>query len=168
MKTCILGCLLVTLYSCNFENHQRNTGAVAEHAMVVTAHPEATRISLGVLREGGNAIDAAAAAGFIPGYESEATTHYSIVDAEGNAVAGTTTLNRSFGSKIVIQETGILLNNQMDDFSIKPGVPNAYGLTGGEANAIQPGKRKLSSMTPTIVKKTKSFIWWSARLEDQQ
>ena len=125
--------------------------------MVVTAHPEATRISLGVLREGGNAIDAAAAAGFIPGYESEATTHYSIVDAEGNAVAGTTTLNRSFGSKIVIQETGILLNNQMDDFSIKPGVPNAYGLTGGEANAIQPGKRKLSSMTPTIVEKNEEL-----------
>jgi len=75
--------------------------------------------------------------------ESEETTHYSILDAEGNAVAGTTTLNRGFGSKIVIPGTGIILNNQMDDFSIKPGVPNSYGLIGGEANSIHPGKRML-------------------------
>jgi gamma-glutamyltranspeptidase/glutathione hydrolase len=97
-------------------------------------------------------------AGYIPGYESEATTHYSIVDEEGNAVAGTTTLNWLYGSKIVIPGTGILLNNQMDDFSIKAGIPNSYGLTGGVANAVQPGKRMLSSMTPTIVEKDKSLF----------
>lgn len=92
-------------------------------------------------------------AGTIPGYESEETTHYSVVDAGGNAVAGTTTLNRSYGSRIVVPGTGIILNDEMDDFSMKPGVPNTYGLTGGTANSVQPGKRMLSSMTPTIVEK---------------
>jgi gamma-glutamyltranspeptidase/glutathione hydrolase len=82
--------------------------------------------------------------------EPEHTTHFSVVDAAGNAVALTTTLNASFGSCIVIEGAGFLMNNEMDDFSIKPGVPNLYGVTGGEANAIQPGKRMLSSMTPTI------------------
>lgn len=86
-------------------------------------------------------------------YESDQTTHYSIVDGMGNAVAVTYTLNLSFGSGIVAQGTGILLNDEMDDFSAKPGVPNAYGLIGGEANAIQPGKRPLSSMSPTLVLK---------------
>jgi len=86
-------------------------------------------------------------------YESDQTTHYSIVDRKGNAVAVTYTLNLSFGSGIVANGTGILLNNEMDDFSAKPGVPNAYGLIGGEANAIQPGKRPLSSMSPTLVLK---------------
>ncbi len=86
-------------------------------------------------------------------YESDQTTHYSIVDGKGNAVAVTYTLNLSFGSGIVANGTGILLNNEMDDFSAKPGVPNAYGLIGGEANAIQPGKRPLSSMSPTLVLK---------------
>lgn len=86
-------------------------------------------------------------------YESDQTTHYSIVDAAGNAVAVTYTLNTNFGSGIVAAGTGILLNNEMDDFSAKPGVANVYGLIGGEANAIQPGKRPLSSMTPTIVLK---------------
>lgn len=86
-------------------------------------------------------------------YESDQTTHYSIVDAKGNAVAVTYTLNLSFGCGIVANGTGILLNNEMDDFSAKPGVPNAYGLIGGEANAIQPGKRPLSSMSPTLVLK---------------
>ncbi|SMO35895.1 gamma-glutamyltransferase [Solitalea koreensis] len=85
--------------------------------------------------------------------ESEQTTHFSIVDREGNAVAITTTLNNSYGSKVFVQGGGFLLNDEMDDFSIKPGVPNMYGLVGGEANAIQPGKRMLSSMTPTIVEK---------------
>ncbi len=85
--------------------------------------------------------------------ESESTTHFSIVDKEGNAVSITTTLNGGFGSKVFVAEAGFLLNNEMDDFSIKPGVPNYYGLIGGEANAIQPGKRMLSSMTPTIVAK---------------
>jgi len=86
-------------------------------------------------------------------YESDQTTHYSIVDGKGNAVAVTYTLNLSFGSGVVANGTGILLNNEMDDFSAKPGVPNAYGLIGGEANAIQPGKRPLSSMSPTLVLK---------------
>lgn len=87
------------------------------------------------------------------GYESDQTTHYSIVDKDGNAVSITTTLNDSFGSKIFVKGAGFLLNNEMDDFSSKPGVPNMYGLIGGKANSIQPGKRMLSSMTPTIVEK---------------
>ncbi|QKJ30947.1 gamma-glutamyltransferase [Mucilaginibacter mali] len=92
-------------------------------------------------------------AGSFVGYESDQTTHYSIVDREGNAVSITTTLNGSFGSKIVVAGAGFLLNNEMDDFSSKQGVPNMYGLVGGKANSIQPGKRMLSSMTPTIVEK---------------
>jgi len=82
--------------------------------------------------------------------ESDETTHYSIVDRDGNAVAITTTLNASFGSGIVVEGAGFLLNNEMDDFAAKPGEPNLYGLVGSEANAIAPGKRPLSSMTPTI------------------
>lgn len=85
--------------------------------------------------------------------ESNETTHYSIVDAEGNAVAVTTTLNGAFGSKLYSDELGFFFNNEMDDFSSKPGVPNSYGLVGAEANAIAPGKRMLSSMTPTIVER---------------
>jgi gamma-glutamyltranspeptidase/glutathione hydrolase len=81
------------------------------------------------------------------------TTHIAAADKDGNWVAITTTLNTSFGSKVVIPTTGVLLNNQMDDFSIQPGVPNAFGLVGNEANAIAPGKRPLSSMSPTIVLK---------------
>jgi gamma-glutamyltranspeptidase / glutathione hydrolase len=83
--------------------------------------------------------------------ESEETTHYSVVDKFGNAVSVTTTVNGWFGNGITVDEAGFLLNNEMDDFSAKPGVPNEYGLVGGEANAVQPGKRMLSSMTPTIV-----------------
>jgi len=86
-------------------------------------------------------------------FESEETTHYSVIDKWGNAVAATTTLNATFGTSIVVEGAGFLLNNQMDDFSIKPGYPNIYGLTGGEANSIEPGKRMLSSMTPSIVEK---------------
>ena len=85
--------------------------------------------------------------------ESEQTTHYSIIDEEGNAVSVTTTLNTGFGSKVVVGGAGFFLNNEMDDFSAKPGVPNFFGLVGNEGNAIQPGKRMLSSMTPTIVTK---------------
>jgi gamma-glutamyltranspeptidase/glutathione hydrolase len=85
--------------------------------------------------------------------ESMETTHYSIVDQEGNAVAVTTTLNSNFGSKVMVKNAGFFLNNEMDDFSVKPGVPNLYGLVGNEANAIAPKKRMLSSMTPTIVEK---------------
>ncbi len=93
------------------------------------------------------------APGKIVGYESPQTTHYSIVDAAGNAVSVTTTLNSEYGSKLFVKELGFFLNNEMDDFSSKPGVPNTYGLIGGEANAIAPQKRMLSSMTPTIVEK---------------
>ncbi|MXV50965.1 gamma-glutamyltransferase [Pedobacter sp. HMF7647] len=92
-------------------------------------------------------------AGDITVKESNQTTHFSIVDQYGNAVSITTTLNGSFGSKVVVQGAGFFLNNEMDDFSVKPGSPNMYGLVGGEANAIAPGKRMLSSMTPTIIEK---------------
>lgn len=85
--------------------------------------------------------------------ESEETTHYTVVDSYGNAVAATTTLNNTFGSAIVVDSAGFLLNNQMDDFSVKPGFPNMYGLIGSEANSIKGGKRMLSSMTPFIVEK---------------
>lgn len=91
--------------------------------------------------------------------ESSQTTHISIIDKDGNAVAVTTTLNGLYGSKVVVSGAGFFLNNEMDDFSIKPGVPNMFGAVGGEANAIQPNKRMLSSMTPTIVLKNgKPFI----------
>ena len=83
--------------------------------------------------------------------ESEQTTHLSVVDKEGNAVSVTTTLNNSYGSKTIVGGAGFFLNDEMDDFSAKPGTPNLYGAVGGEANAIAPGKRMLSSMTPTIV-----------------
>lgn len=86
-------------------------------------------------------------------YESDQTTHYSVVDKAGNAVAVTYTLNTNFGSGIVAKGTGILLNNEMDDFAAKPGVANAYGLVGGDANAVAAKKRPLSSMTPTLVLK---------------
>jgi gamma-glutamyltranspeptidase / glutathione hydrolase len=91
--------------------------------------------------------------------ESEETTHLSIIDKYGNAVSITTTLNGGYGSKTVVSGAGFLLNNEMDDFSVKPGVPNMYGAVGAEANAIAPGKRMLSSMTPTIVlKNNKPYI----------
>jgi gamma-glutamyltranspeptidase/glutathione hydrolase len=89
-------------------------------------------------------------AGIIP-KESEETTHLSVIDKDGNAVAVTTTLNNGYGSKTVVGGAGFFLNDEMDDFSAKPGAPNIYGAVGGEANAIAPGKRMLSSMTPTIV-----------------
>lgn len=91
--------------------------------------------------------------GIITTPESEQTTHLSVVDAEGNAVSVTTTLNDSYGSRVIVAGSGFLLNDEMDDFSIKPGAPNMYGAIGGEANKIEPGKRMLSSMTPTIIEK---------------
>ena len=91
--------------------------------------------------------------GDLPKKESEETTHLSVIDKDGNAVAVTTTLNNSYGSKTVVAGAGFFLNDEMDDFSAKPGVPNLYGAIGGEANAIAPGKRMLSSMTPTVVLK---------------
>lgn len=90
--------------------------------------------------------------------ESKETTHYSVIDKEGNAVSTTTTLNSSFGSRIVVEGAGFLLNNEMDDFSSKPGEPNQFGLIGSEANRIQPGKRMLSSMTPTIITKNEKPV----------
>ncbi|TWV97965.1 gamma-glutamyltransferase [Chitinophaga pinensis] len=102
-------------------------------------------------------VSTAVAAGNI--YESKETTHLSVMDNEGNAVAVTTTLNGGYGSKVVVGGAGFFLNNEMDDFSVKPGVPNMYGLIGAEANAVAPGKRMLSSMTPTIVlKQGKPYI----------
>ncbi len=98
-------------------------------------------------------VSSAIKAGLI--HESEETTHISIVDAAGNMVSITTTLNGGYGCKSVVSGAGFLLNNEMDDFSVKPGVPNMYGAIGGEANAIAPGKRMLSSMTPTLVLKNK-------------
>ncbi len=95
--------------------------------------------------------------GLPPGWERDVfkkhTTHFSVADDSGNWVACTATINTSFGSKVVIPGTGVVMNNQMDDFSIQPGVPNAFGLIGAEANAVAPGKRPLSSMSPTIVLK---------------
>lgn len=91
--------------------------------------------------------------GAIPGYESLETTHFSVVDKEGNVVSVTTTLNGGYGSRVVVKGGGFFMNNEMDDFSIKAGAPNMYGLIGNKANAIAPGKRMLSSMTPTIIEK---------------
>ena len=86
-----------------------------------------------------------------PGLESPDTTHFSVIDQWGNAVANTYTLNGSYGNGVVVEGAGFLLNNEMDDFSVKPGVPNMYGVVGSTANEIQPGKRMLSSMAPTIL-----------------
>ena len=101
--------------------------------------------------------EASLSASIFPGdplpYESNETTHFSIIDPYGNAVSITTTLNASYGSGVMVAGAGFLLNNEMDDFSAKPGSPNLYGLVGGEANAVQPQKRMLSSMTPTIIEK---------------
>ena len=91
--------------------------------------------------------------GRIPGYESPSTTHYSVMDKWGNAVSVTYTLNFGFGSGYTVDGAGFMLNNIMDDFSAKPGSPNGFGLIGGEANKIEPGKRPLSAMTPVIMKK---------------
>lgn len=115
------------------------------------------------IREGIDAKKATPSSTIAPGkpqpYESNETTHFSIVDKFGNAVSNTYTINFSYGSGIVVEGAGFLLNNEMDDFSAKPGVPNAYGLIGGEANKIEPNKRMLSSMSPTIVKKQgKNFL----------
>ena len=98
-------------------------------------------------------LSSAVLAGEVKGRESEETTHFSIVDRDGNAASVTTTLNGSYGSMVFVKGAGFLLNNEMDDFSVKPGVPNMYGLVGGEANSIQPQKRMLSSMTPAILEK---------------
>jgi gamma-glutamyltranspeptidase / glutathione hydrolase len=97
-------------------------------------------------------------AGKIPGYESEETTHFSVIDSKGNAASVTTTLNGWFGSHVVVAGSGFFLNNEMDDFSAKPGVPNMFGVMGGKANSIEPNKRMLSAMSPTIVEKNGSLF----------
>jgi len=117
----------------------------------------------GTLRERIDPAHAAPAASFgsivAPTREGDNTTHFSVIDRFGNAVANTTTLNLSYGVGLVAEGTGILLNNELDDFAAKPGAPNAFGLVGGDANAPGPGKRPLSSMTPTIVLKNgKPFL----------
>ena len=101
--------------------------------------------------DAGNGSHRAAALG--PAKEKAETTHYSVVDGEGNAVAVTYTINGCFGAGVIAPGTGFFLNNEMDDFAVKPGTPNLYGLVQGEANAIAPGKRPLSSMSPTLVEK---------------
>jgi len=100
-------------------------------------------------------------AGRPAGYESEETTHFTVVDAEGNAVANTYTLNNSYGSAAVAKGTGMLLNDEMDDFAAKPGTPNMYGLIQGERNAVAPRKRPLSAMTPTIVLRKDGSFWFT-------
>jgi gamma-glutamyltranspeptidase / glutathione hydrolase len=100
-------------------------------------------------------------AGRPAGYESEETTHFTVVDAQGNAVANTYTLNNSYGSAAVAKGTGMLLNDEMDDFAAKPGTPNMYGLIQGERNAVAPKKRPLSAMTPTIVLRKNGSLWFT-------
>jgi gamma-glutamyltranspeptidase/glutathione hydrolase len=100
-------------------------------------------------------------AGRPAGYESDDTTHFTVVDAEGNAVSNTYTLNNSYGSAAMAKGTGILLNNEMDDFAAKPGTPNLYGLIQGERNAVAPKKRPLSAMTPTIVLRKDGSLWFT-------
>jgi len=100
-------------------------------------------------------------AGRPTGYESEETTHFTVVDAEGNAVANTYTLNNSYGSAAVAKGTGIILNDEMDDFAAKPGTPNMYGLIQGERNAVAPRKRPLSAMTPTFVLRKDGSLWFT-------
>ncbi len=95
------------------------------------------------------------------GYESEETTHFTVVDAEGNAVANTYTLNNSYGSGVVAKGTGLLMNDEMDDFAAKPGTPNLYGLIQGERNAVAPRKRPLSAMTPTFVLRKDGSLWFT-------
>jgi gamma-glutamyltranspeptidase / glutathione hydrolase len=101
-------------------------------------------------RQIGEQASATPVEGAAPGGRTS-TTHYSVIDAEGNAVSCTTTLNNSYGSAVTVTGAGFLLNDEMDDFATAPGEPNMYGLVQGEANAIAPGKRMLSAMTPTIV-----------------
>jgi gamma-glutamyltranspeptidase/glutathione hydrolase len=100
-------------------------------------------------------------AGRPAGYESEETTHFTVVDAAGNAVSNTYTLNLGFGSGVTARGTGVLLNNEMDDFAAKPGTPNAFGLIQGERNAVAPRKRPLSAMTPTFVMRKDGTLWFT-------
>jgi gamma-glutamyltranspeptidase/glutathione hydrolase len=123
---------------------------VPQQALLSTSYRD---LLISQLRLDGPTPSAAIRPGDLPPPESPQTTHFSIIDGQGNAVSNTYTLNFTFGSGIMAEGTGILLNNEMDDFSAKPGVPNAFGLLGGEANAVAPRKRMLSSMSPTIMLK---------------
>ncbi|HLM59105.1 MAG TPA: gamma-glutamyltransferase [Pyrinomonadaceae bacterium] len=120
----------------------------------------AEKLRKGIKRERAST-SAEVRAGRPSGAESEETTHFTVVDAEGNCVSNTYTLNDSFGSKVVIAGTGILMNNEMDDFAAKPGSPNAYGLIQGERNAVAPRKRPLSAMTPTFVMRQDGTLWFA-------
>src|SRR5207237_2681825 len=95
------------------------------------------------------------------GYESEETTHFTVVAAEGNAVSNTYTLNNSYGSAVVAKGNGLIMNDEMDDFAAKPGTPNLYGLIQGERNAVAPRKRPLSAMTPTLVMRKDGSLWFT-------
>ncbi len=120
----------------------------------------AERLRKGIRRDRAST-SAEVRAGRPAGAESEETTHFTVVDAEGNCVSNTYTLNDSYGSKVVIAGTGILMNNEMDDFAAKPGVPNIYGLIQGERNAVAARKRPLSAMTPTFVLRTDGTLWFA-------
>ena len=100
-------------------------------------------------------------AGRPAGYESGETTHFTVVDASGNAVSNTYTLNDSYGSAVIARGTGVVLNNEMDDFAAKPGTANLYGIIQGERNAVAPLKRPLSSMTPTFVLRPDGTLWFA-------
>ena len=128
---------------------------VPEHGLLDPRYIEARAATISLERATPSDSVAAGDAGR---YESDQTTHLDVIDRAGNAVALTTTLNDSFGSGIVVEGAGFLLNNEMDDFSAKPGVPNQFGLVGGEANAIAPHKRMLSSVTPTFVDSGKRLM----------
>jgi gamma-glutamyltranspeptidase / glutathione hydrolase len=114
-------------------------------------HPKYMQRRMADFRPDTVSTSAAISAGMPAAYEPAETTHYSIVDAFGNAVSTTTTINGAFGSHVAVDGAGFFMNNEMDDFSAAPGVPNMFGLVGSVANAIEPGKRMLSSMTPTIL-----------------
>ena len=120
----------------------------------------AERLRKGIRMERASA-SAEVKAGRPAGAESEETTHFTVVDAEGNCVSNTYTLNDSYGSKVVIKGTGILMNDEMDDFAAKPGTPNMFGLIQGERNAVAPRKRPLSAMTPTFVLRKDGTLWFA-------
>jgi gamma-glutamyltranspeptidase/glutathione hydrolase len=120
----------------------------------------AAQLRLTINKERASASEAVRA-GRPAGYESEETTHFTVVDAQGNAVANTYTLNNSYGSAAVAKGTGMILNDEMDDFAAKPGTPNLYGLIQGERNAVAPHKRPLSAMTPTFVLRKDGSLWFT-------
>jgi gamma-glutamyltranspeptidase/glutathione hydrolase len=126
--------------------------------LIEKAYAERQRSTINMQRA---STSAAVRAGRPPGYESEETTHFTVIDAEGNAVSNTYTLNWGYGSGVTAKGTGILLNNEMDDFAAKPGTPNQFGLVQGERNAVAPRKRPLSSMTPTFVLRPDGTLWFA-------